>query len=496
VQNAQIAGDFGNAANPAQPPPDPQDSGNQRSPKREGIFSKGRRFIGDTAATATGVALGGGILSFIIGAGEQFKATDKALTALDARFSSVGRGAASFAGSMGYLRSETAGYLEALGAQTNSVDMGQAGAALGAARYKGLDPSRTIGFVGSTSRLSSGYTDAMSMRRVIGQARGLGQGEGMLPEFLDSLQSMQSQAFSATGAPVSLSAMQGLMEIPSMMFGKGDPRAMGMGAVNTMGSVHGMLSGGDPSMRVALLRSMRFGKEGGPGYLDAMERLEAGAFDPRNLRDLMGRLRGEGRSADEAATMLLPTAKASGMRVATLRAMTGKFMSDEGYAQLEGASDQWKMGEVFDASFEGGLTAKEAKIFGVKGLEGLGAGATGIGSLRDRQMEDLNMSVGPKMLKSMMDLTKGAENIGSALDAIVKRVTGGSGLLDILNGSTEALTRFTGAVDNAASSNTLALPVAGANMPSEVVPGDLMGNVEAILRKRLFNQDSKPLGAQ
>lgn len=502
IQNAQMAGGHSYAPGPSEPSPDPagppgtgRPPGSGRQPGG-GAYDRVTGFISNTASTATGVALGGGILSFLVGAGEQFKATDKALTALEARFDSVGRGAASFAGKMGYLRSETAGYLETLGAQTNAIDMTQAGVGLGFARFRGLDPSRTMSFVGRTSRLSGFSTDAMSMQRVFGQARSLGQGEGMLPEFMDALQSLQERQFAATGRPAGLNSAQGLMQIPSLMFGEGDPRAMGMGAVDTVNSIHGMLAGGDPSMRVALLRSMRFGKKGGPGYLDAMERLEAGVFDSRNLRDLMGRLRGEGRSADEAATMLLPTARAAGMRTSTLRALTSRFMSDEGFAQLEAAGDSWKMGEAFDASFRGGLTDKEAKIFGEKGFEGLGEGATGQGNIRERQFEDLTMKVGPKMLKSMMDLTRTADNIGGAIDAIVKKITGGSGVLDVLNGSTDALERFTGAVNDAAHSSQFVVPMGAGSMPAQVTEGDFWGNMENILRKRVLNEDNAPLGAR
>lgn len=495
IQQAQVtmtgAGANGGASGETtQPDGDPR-----RAPAPGGrpnqFLANARGFAGNVASTATGVALGNSIFGFFVGAAEQWQQTDIALKQLDRTFDGLTRKAGSFAANMGATRVEAAALLQTLGAQTGTVDIGQARTGVAFGRAFGMDPQAVLQFQGRTTRRTGFMTDGTSMQRVAGQARLLGQNQGMLPEFMDALSGIMDMQYGATGT-ASLHGAQTAMNLPSIIFGSDDARARGRDAVGTLQSMQGMMSGStSPGMRVELLRAMGYGRQGGPGYLDAMERLESGVLDPRNMRDLFGRFRTMGVGAEEAAMLLMPDAKRSGMSVRSLRAMTHKLMSDEGYAALRGQGDDFRMKEVFGESFTAGLSKADREAFEKRGWGGLGEEGTAASQYRRRQMDDMIASAGPQMLKSVMDMTESARNLGGALDTIIKKMTGGQGFLDMLNGGTEALEQFTQSVENAAQS--VEVPVGA--MPSYIPPG--IEGLEAILRKRLFNEDTRaPAGAK
>lgn len=434
-------GDGGGGRDPRRPPPPPNQGG--------GIPGAG--FISNTASTATGIALGSSILGFLTGSAERWQETDKALGALDRRFDALDRKAGNFAASMGVVRAEAAALLETLGAQTNTVDLGQARMGVGFARTTGTDPAAAMRFLGTGSRLGGFKLDSLDMRRVYGQAKMMGQGDGMLPEFMESLTALMQQQFQTTGV-TGLPTAQTLMNIPGILFGGGDPRAMGMGGVSTLQSMQGMLSGStSPGMGVEMLRAMRYGREGGPGYLDAMERREAGVFDPRNLVDMFGMWRKKGISAERATEMSLQDARRSGMSTKTWRAIVTRGMSDAGFAALEGNLDSANILDFMGDAGTGMMSDKDQALFAKNGWAGTGGGATVLSQHRGRQMDDMIASTGPQMLKSVMDLTSAAGNMGAAVNSIIKAMTGGDGFLDVVNNGTEAVRNFTQRVSEAAT---------------------------------------------
>lgn len=450
VQTANFAGAApggggSNASAPAQPGSNTGGDPPRRDPRRDSDIP-GAGFIGNAASTATGIALGGSILGFLTGSAERWQATDIALGALDRRFDALTRGAGNFAASMGVARAEAAGLLEVMGAQTDTVDLRQARTGVGFARATGTDPSAAMRFMGTATRRGGFTINGTDLTRVAGQARMLGQGQGMLPEFMDALSGIMNQQFDRTGT-ASLAIAQMLMNIPSIIYGNDDPRARGMDAVKTLGSMQGMLSGSTSGgMRVEMLRAMGYGREGGPDYMDAMERLDAGAMDPRNLRDMMRRFRAEGLSSREVEMLLLPEARSSGMSVRSLRTMTARLMSDEGMAALSGNMDQFRLNEVMGDSFVAGLSSKDRAAFAKSGFVGLGERGTVASQYRTRQLDDLTASTGAQMLQSVMDMTQIAMNLGGAFNDIIKAMGAKDGFLGVVNDATGALSTWTGEV--------------------------------------------------
>lgn len=424
-------GDGGGSRDPRRPPP----------PPNQGSGIPGAGFISNTASTATGIALGSTILGFLTGSAERWQETDKALGALDRRFDALDRKAGNFAASMGVVRAEAAALLETLGAQTNTVDLGQARMGVGFARTTGTDPAAAMRFLGTGSRMTGSALGTTDMLRILGQAKMTGQGDGRLPEFMDSVLSLMQSEFQATGQvgrqSNTMLTSQALMSVPSMIFGPNDPRGVGMGAVSTLNSMQGMFSGStSPGMGVELLRAMRYGRPGGPGYLEAMERKDAGVYNTQNLLDLFSYWRGKGLSGETIARMGLGDARKSGMNVNTWRSIANYGASDEGFAALQEALKSGDITNFLEGAGTSSLSEKEQALFSTTGFAGTGSGATVLSQHRQRQMDDMTAATGPQMLQSVMDFTAIAGNLGTAVNEIIKAFSGGDGFLDIVNRAT------------------------------------------------------------
>lgn len=441
-------------------------------------WRQGAGFAANTLSTATGVALGSSIMGFLTSSAEQYKENSKSLADMRALFGDVGPGAQAGYKSLGGLNllvRERTGLLGALGAQTNQIDPQQALQAAAFARAYGLDLNTTATGIGHAQRLTGAPMGQRQLLAMRGQAMSLGMGGGMFPEYMETLQGALDAQFQATGQ-ASLSGAMNALQTPAILFGTGSPLGQGHLGFDMAQRTHSMISGGSGGMKLAMLRAMGFGKEGGPSDLEAMERVEAGIYDRRNLAALFKRYRDQGRSADDVKRMFIPDARAAGIPLHALYKMVESGMSDEGFKRLQGGATD--ITDVFGSDAMAGMSDDQRRKFEAGGFTDIAKRGIGAGRAREAQMEGMMMRVGPQTLRSVMDLTETAANMGGAFDSIVKAFTGGDGFLDVINQATGSLRAL-----SEETRNILA-------MPEKLLPQDLQ-DVYLLIRE-MSGMNSSP----
>jgi len=369
----------GPAPSPATSAPPPSPGGGGATDGGGGVTGgrfragRGAGHIASMASGAMGVALGGSILGFVTGAAQQFMGLSDTLTTLRQRFDDAEGSAGTFLGRLSGLRGEAAQIAEVMGAQTDQYGTRRARAAFGFSLWRGVDPAQTAEFMGRTERFTGQSPD---MAAIYGQARLMGVGRGMLPEHLNALGAVREMMFRQTGTADTAGMLQ-VGALPSYLFagGSADPRARGMEGVRTLGGLNQMLTGGSSAMRVTMMRAMGFGSKGGPGYLDMLERMEAGITDPQNLVDLFTRFKGlkpGGRSlsSDDVTTILSSEARRAGVPIASLRDISRNLMEGGGLERLRTAINEDD--KEYLASFRASLSGEQAARFKEDGFEALG----------------------------------------------------------------------------------------------------------------------------
>jgi hypothetical protein len=389
------------------------------------------------ASTAIGVGLGSSISGFILESGTKFMALDRILTNLDRRFRDV-EGSASRAGAaiqgagaeFGYATAEAGMLGEALGSQTNRINIGEFRRYAGFARFTGMDPNAAMGGLGHLGHLV-GHGGGLSNRQlltVLGAARRHGMDQGRLGEYVQGVGATAEGMLEATGR-VDFDQLMGLQRMPRLLYGADDPRGQGALGMSTMSGLNQSLTG-NAAARTFLMRAMGYGQAGGPSYIEAKKRLDAGVYDPRNLQDMFDafRARGMGRGAQFRA-------------IESISGGSLKAYEIEKIVDLYGGSPG-TVKDAFDGSEASRDRSSAARGGGPRGFEGV-AGMGGMISLGERsqvELEGMQMEVGRFVAQSAME----SRDILMDLLKIAKNVTGldGTNIGELIVSLLERLNRY------------------------------------------------------
>lgn len=445
------------AAPPVPPAPSQgqgQPLGRQGAPQREGSLLRDTASgLAQGAAAAATFGLGSSFIGILSSAASKFMELSGTVAQLGRQFRDTGSEVATYGYSFGYTISKNAAIVEALGRQTDQVTRGDYGRIVGFARDRGLDPQTAAATLGRIGNLSGGQLTSTEMARMAGRASLQGMGQGRLGEFLETQTTLAEAMFRQMGR-ADLDQLAALTQIPSMAFGPDDERGRGRAAADLLGRFsEGMRN---PATDVFRLRMMGYGEEGGPGYIEAQKRLEAGAYDPRNIADMFAGFQrmGLGRTATFQA---LKSATGGTLKAHELEALVDRFGNAEGLKQLQGViagGDEEAL-----RSFMGGLDSGERATYGRSGFAGLGRapGRIGAGEGFAVETEAIQMAIGGPAttlimgLRDMvMDLVKTMGNLtGFKMSDIPQMVT------DIVNTGRE----LTGAIEGASR---------GVNLPARL----------------------------
>lgn len=436
---------------PAAPPPSPggaqgQPLGRQAAPQREGsLMRDAASGLAQGAAAAATFGLGSSLIGILSSAASKFMELSGTVTQLGRQFRETGSEVATYGYSFGYTISKNAAIVEALGRQTDQVTRGDYGRIVGFARDRGLDPQTAAATLGRIGNLSGGPLTSSEMARMAGRASLQGMGQGRLGEFLETQTTLAEAMFRQIGR-ADLDQLAALTQIPGMAFGSGDERGRGRAAADLLGRFsEGMRN---PATDVFRLRLMGYGEEGGPGYIEAQKRLEAGAYDPRNIADMFTGFQrmGLGRTATFQA---LKSATGGALKAHEMEALVDRFGNAEGLAQLRGVI----AGGDEDAmrAFMGGMDQGERATYGKHGFAGLGRapGRIGAGEGFAVETEAIQMAIGGPAttlimgLRDMvMDLVKTLGNLtGFKMSDIPAMVTEAVNAAKELTGAIEGASR-------------------------------------------------------
>jgi hypothetical protein len=443
---AGAGGTQGGAAPAGQPPaPAGQGGGLGRAPapQREGSgWRDAASSLAQGAAAAAGFGLGTSLIGILSSAASKFMELSGTVTQLGRQFRDTGSEVATYGYNFGYTISKNAAIVEALGRQTDVVTRGDYGRIVGFARDRGLDPQTAAATLGRIGTLSGGPMSNADMARLAGRATIQGMGQGRLSEFLESQTTLAEAMFRQTGR-ADLDQLAALTQIPGMAFGPGDERGRGRSAADLLGRLsEGMRN---PATDVFRLRMMGYGEEGGPGYIEAQKRLEAGAYDPRNIADMFSGFQrmGLGRTASFQA---LKSATGGALKAHELEAMVDRFGTAEGLAELQAViagGDPAAM-RAFMSDMSGGDRARFEK----GGFSALGRapGRIGAGEGFAVETEAIQMALGGPATTLIMGLRDMAMDLIKTLG----NLTGfrASDIPGMINGLTSALTNLTGAIES------------------------------------------------
>lgn len=426
----------------------------QRSPDR-GLGSRaagaaygyGRSFLSQTAATATGVALGTSLTGLPLTAINTYMQLSKVITQVGARFRDAAEGQELFSTKMGYGIARSAQISEALGKVMNTFDGATGVRYAGFARHTGMDPEEAMSKLGRISELRGRDLSNTDLARLLGVARDQGMDQGRLGEFLDRVQQQTTAMFQATGR-INMNEATVMADLPSMVYGKGSTRAANDETL--MSGLNATMTSGGP-MKSYMLRAMGFGRKGGPDYMEAMERLDAGAYDRQNLVDLFGSMVGNGMGKETMFSAL--HSLDGGLKAYQIRALVDRFGS------AEGVDDLRNMGSGSEGlkSFIDRLTPDERQAFGRGGFGasetytneygeqrrrtvGLGSREISAGESYENTKESIYMSVGAQLAPSIPNLQKTIMHIGGMMEKFLNTDIGG--LLERLTGSIERATAW------------------------------------------------------
>lgn len=381
-------------------------------------------------AFAGGVALGGGIVGFGLAAAEEYMRLSTVITKLRREFRGVADDTTAWGQALGYTRSQTAGIVEAFGRESNSVARSPLKATMGFAREFGLDPTGTAGMFGRLTRLGGGGLQPGIMASLAGHALQQGMGEGRMAEFLDVVRSLAELQFGATGR-LQQGNLGGLSELPSLVFGAGDPRALGREGLGFTERLQGVVTQGG-AMRSFMMRAIGYGSEGGPSYIEMRKRLEAGLADPRNLGDLFGAFqeRGIGKGGMFRA---IESVAGGSLKAHEIEALVDAFGSKEGLARFY---DSFLTGDAgARKTWEESLSKDERATFEKLGFGGMvsAGGRVGAGEVDAVMVEEMRMAVGgpiahtiTELREAMISLFGTLSNVlGTDIGTDVKRVADG-----------------------------------------------------------------------
>ena len=423
---------------------------------------------------AENVALKGSVESFLLGSADKYFQLSRAITQTGRRFREANGEAHRFGEGLGYTIEQTTQLVSTLGEQTNSVSRGQFARYTGFARDRGLDPGAALSALGQLQQLTGGFGDDF-LANLVGRANARGMGQGRLQEYLQGLAQTGQQMFANTGS-VRAGTLAAINDLPGLVFGATNPAGQGAMGQQFMGGLQGTLTGQGP-MRSFMLRSMGFGKAGGPGYIEAMKRLEAGVYDPRNLQDLFGEFRERGLG-EAAQFRALQSVSGGQLKAWQIEALVKKFGSDSGYAELQAATAQGAGRKYLDAAMAS-YSPEEQAIYKQEGYAGLGRakGRISAGEQAEVEFEGMQMATGPQMAKSVLDIRDVVVNLAKAFEKFL-----GTDPLSALNKFTEAMVKVSAKIERMTPENVPAkVAQAVAEDPNRAVSAARLGAVPLVL---------------
>lgn len=390
-------------------------------------------YVEQKGLSAISFGLGSDAWSFALNSMHKFMELDGVLATLGRRFHSSGREVGYFGQSLGYTIQQASAMAEELGSKTNRVTKTQFQRYAGFARDFGLDPQAAMSVLGGLQQLTTSPIGDKTLMSLAGRAQARGMGEGRFQEYLQGFQSFAQQGMDATGA-MNMNRYAGLYDMPAMVFGAQDPRGQGAMGAQFMQGLQGTLTGGG-AMQSFMLRAMGFGKQGGPDYIEAKKRLEAGIYDSRNLTDLFGefRQRGMGKGAQFRA---LESVAGGQLKAWQIEALVDKVgTSSSGFAALQGLGSDAERQTFFDQAM-GRYDAGDHSAFDAGGFAKMGSrgGRVGTGDWNAVEVESMQMELGPKMAESMFEMRDTIVNLAETFKKFF-----GSDPLDMLVKATTAL---------------------------------------------------------
>jgi hypothetical protein len=368
----------------------------------------GMSFLQHATSTAIGVGLGTSLSGFLLAAPQRYLALSESITTVGRKFREADENATRFGGSLGYTIARTAQLADTLGRETNTVNRGQFQRNAGFARFTGMDPGAAMRGFGSIERLSGGPMTDPQMAQLLATAKSRGMDQGRLEEFVEDLTDSIRGQFQTTGRATMQQALatQGLQ---SIVYGPDDPRRSG--DKTFLSGLQATMTGSDV-MKTYLMRAMGYGKAGGPGYIDAKVRTEAGLHDSRNVIDLFESFqqRGMGRGAQFRA---LESVAGGNLSAHQLNALVSSLGTKEGldrYRELAGKDSGGSM-KAFMAMLD--PASKEA--FEQAGFGKLGEKHISAGEAIDVRIERMMMTVGKPIAEAIPPLQNAIESIAGAM---------------------------------------------------------------------------------
>jgi len=367
-------------------------------------------YVEQKGLSAISFGLGSDAWSFALNSAHHWMEMDSVLATLGRRFHSTGRAAGEFGRSLGFTVQQTSAMVEELGGKTDKVSKGQVKRYAGFARDFGLDPQAAMGVLGSIQQLTGRALDDRTLMGLAGRAQSRGMGEGRFQEYLQGFQGFAAQGMDATGR-MDTNRYAGMYDLPGLVFGAQDPRGQGAMGAQFMQGLQGTMTGGG-AMQSFMLRAMGFGKEGGPSYIEAKKRLEAGIYDSSNLTDMFGefRARGMGKGAQFRAIESVAGGKLKAWQIEKLVDSVGT--SDEGFAALKNLGSDEERQKYLDQAM-GRYSASDAESFANGGFGEMGAKGdrVGAGDWNAAKIEDMQMAIGPKIAETMISMRDTVEKL-------------------------------------------------------------------------------------
>ena len=439
------------------------------------MLDKGAGSLRAVSGRAMAIGLGGSAVGFLLNSAQKYMELSRVMTVVGRRFRETGKEAGFFgtqvlgAGTaMGFTVAESGRLVETLGAQTNVIREAEFKRYAGFARERGIDPGQTLGGFGRMSHMLGGELTDKQLARIAVRSDEQDMGAGRQEEFVQSLTHLAEMQFEAVGAG-DYSDLMATQAIPGMVFGAHDPRGEGQRGVQFTQGLNSVLTGSGP-MRSFMLRAMGYGKEGGPGYIEARKRLDAGVFDPENVEDLFSAFqeRGMGEGAQFRA---IESVAGGRLKAHQIEALVQKMGTEEG---LEAFSAEAQPGAFDMGEYLSTLTGEEQAKF----TQTAGAGFADLGTSPGR----ISMGEGMAQLIEGMQLAVGApvaQGIMDLKEAIVALAGTAGNLAGVDLGT--MLTDLTGAIEQVAAS--LQTVTTGAKTIPEMVQDglDIAGQIHDVL---------------
>lgn len=376
-------------------------------------MSSGLNFLSNTASTAIGVGLGTSLTGLPLAAINRYMQLSTVLEQVGQRFREASDGAEMFGTGMGYGIARSAQLSEALGRVQDSFSRSDAVRMAGFGRHMGADPGVTLSALGTMSHLQNRSLSSADMAQLAVMARELGMGQGRFEEFLHRAESATREEFALTGRATP-EGMMGVLGLPSILFGAGDPRRTDESIGAGLNSV---ITSSGP-MRSYMMRAMGYGKTEGPSYIEMRKRLEAGVYDARNVDDLFSsfQARGMGEGAQFRA---IESVAGGALKAWQIEALVKKLGTSEGLDEYRRLAYGSMSGEDSVDIFRATLSEQERRAFDSGGMTGLGRGSISAGEAYENKIESMLFKVGGELAPGVMNIQDTLLSVGRTLENLV-----------------------------------------------------------------------------